>query len=119
MRATYRGIGLPFSKGGGLASRWNTLGPISITPEEYDTNDGATTITVGASGADYTSLSAATDAATAGAVIIDIARVLFDRHVITARRPIDFFYFSQGQDLDIGVVLDSSEVDLESAGRRT
>lgn len=63
----------------GLKSRGNTIGSIEVTPESYDTNNGETTITVGASGADYTSLTAATDAASAG----DVIEILDDAVTLT------------------------------------
>ena len=60
--------------------RGNTVGVIAVTPESYDTNADATTVTVGASGATYTNLITAYNAASAG----DVIELIDDTHTLTA-----------------------------------
>ena len=64
-----------------VLSRGNTVGVTSVTKDTYETNNGATTITVGSEGADYTTINLAWAAASAG----DVIEILDDSTTLTAR----------------------------------
>lgn len=64
-----------------LKPRGNVVGFSAVTPDSYVTNTKPTTYTVGASGANYTTLNAAYAAAAAG----DVIEIIDDSTTLTAR----------------------------------